>query len=313
MSAKIFVTVVAVAASLNGQTIRRQASIVAGGNRDRGHCSVEVVVDGSAEISLRGDDATVNNLQGQAPQLRRFECTGPIPADPRDFQFNGTEGRGRQELLSPARDGQPAVIRIEDPESGADRYAFEITWRNGGGERRDTDRFDNAPVRFDPNRMVDSCEDAVRRRASDSIGTRDLNFRDAHPDQDHRDQVVGRMEARREGRPDEMFRFTCSVSLESGEIRNVEFFPMEADRGEPGGTSAAVQNCRLAVQQRARQNGYARVEVGEVRPDDRPGRQGFLVGDLRTFGDDGPHSMRFACSVGMRDGDVRSVDIFPAR
>src|SRR5665213_3842956 len=75
-----FVTVAAavfsIAGAANAQTYQRRANIV-GGDSDRGRCTVEIVVDGGAEIQIRGGNATVANLHGQAPDMRRFECTSP--------------------------------------------------------------------------------------------------------------------------------------------------------------------------------------------------------------------------------------------
>ena len=49
----------------------RKAAIVGGGDANRGKCTVEVVVDGTAQIEVRGDTATLRNAGGQAPQWRR--------------------------------------------------------------------------------------------------------------------------------------------------------------------------------------------------------------------------------------------------
>ena len=62
------------------QAQQRRASFLGGGSPDRGKCTVEVVVDGAAEVDIRGDSAMLRNLSGQTPQWRRFECTGPLPA-----------------------------------------------------------------------------------------------------------------------------------------------------------------------------------------------------------------------------------------
>ena len=53
-----------------------------GGGGDSGKCTVEVVVDGAAEVEIRGDNAVLRNLKGQPPQWRRFECNAPLPANP---------------------------------------------------------------------------------------------------------------------------------------------------------------------------------------------------------------------------------------
>jgi len=53
-----------------------------------------------------------------------------MPANPANFQFAGLNGRGHQNLIAEPRDGNPAVIRIEDPEGGASEYTFRFMWSN---------------------------------------------------------------------------------------------------------------------------------------------------------------------------------------
>ena len=136
---------------MRGQSYERRA-FIRGGNPDRGKCTIEVVVDGAADVEVRGDSAVLRNLSGQPPQWRRFECTSPMPPNPANFRFSGVDGRGRQTLIRDPRDGGAAVVRIEDPDNGSEGYTFDLTWSGGypGGqavpayprqpERRDDDR-----------------------------------------------------------------------------------------------------------------------------------------------------------------------------
>lgn len=116
----------------SAQTAERRADITGGGDRDRGKCTIEVVVDGAAEVEIRGDRAVLRNLAGQPPQWRRFLCNIPMPANPVGFHFAGVDGRGRQTLVRAPEGNGPAVIRIEDPPSGSEGYTFDITWQTGG-------------------------------------------------------------------------------------------------------------------------------------------------------------------------------------
>ena len=140
MSARFFVAI-AVFASIAGsggaQTYSRRATAMSGVSRDRGKCTIEVVVDGAAEVEVRGDTANLRNLAGQPPQWRRFECNGPLPPNPVDFRFAGVDGRGSQQLIQDPRNGGVAVVRIEDPQSGSEGYTFDLFWSNprGGGNR----------------------------------------------------------------------------------------------------------------------------------------------------------------------------------
>ena len=119
-------TFAAVIGTLDAQP--RRLTRVGGGAPDRGKCTVEVVVDGSAEVEIHGDTANLRDLAGASPQSRRFECTGPLPPNPGDFGFVGVDGRGHQQLLRDPRNGGSAVVRIDDPDSGSAGYTFDLTW-----------------------------------------------------------------------------------------------------------------------------------------------------------------------------------------
>ena len=118
---------------LNAQSFERRATYKSGGDPNRGKCTVEVVVDGAADVEIRGDSAVLRNLSGQPPQWRRFECTGPLPPNPANFRFAGVDGRGRQTLMRAPGNGGGAVVRIEDKDNGSEGYTFDIFWGGGGG------------------------------------------------------------------------------------------------------------------------------------------------------------------------------------
>jgi len=329
MKLRSILVLTAASASLHAQTFHRQAAIAGGGDREHGRCSIEMVVDGAAEIAVRGNDATVTNLKGRAPELTRFECTSPIPSNPAEFRFEGT-GRGRVEMISAAQAGQAAVIRVEDPEDGADRYSITLSWRAGGPAMSQSGPINDGrePYRerqFTTEQAVEVCKENVRRQAADRFRTGDLTFRETHIDDapGRSDWVLGNLEARSPGRPDQVVKFSCSVDFRTGQVRSAQIEPLYAEGGRPNGpveapvgagmNPVATRNCRQAVEERARRDGYDRIQVGEIRPDDRAGRGTRLLGSLRAFDQGQPEEMRFNCSVDPRDGDVRSVDIVPFR
>lgn len=111
-----------------GQSSQRQAAIRGGGNPNEGKCTIEVLVDGTAEVQIKGTNATLRTTGGQAAQWRRFECTSPLPANPANFHFSGVDGRGRQDLIRDPRNGGVATVQIEDRDNGAEGYTFDLTW-----------------------------------------------------------------------------------------------------------------------------------------------------------------------------------------
>src|SRR5947209_14408596 len=100
MTSRMFLPVIGVAvfgSLCSAQTSSRQASMRGGGNPNEGKCTVEVVVDGAAQVEIRGTSAQLINLKGQPAQWRRFECTSPMPTNPAGVRFSGVDGRGRQQ------------------------------------------------------------------------------------------------------------------------------------------------------------------------------------------------------------------------
>lgn len=116
------------------QRVDNYRAQIRGGGGDRGKCTIEVDVDGVAEIEIRGDQGVMRTLSGNPSAWRRMECNQPLPPNPYDFRFSGVDGRGRQTLLrDPANNRGVAVIRIEDPQGGREGYTFDIEWRGASG------------------------------------------------------------------------------------------------------------------------------------------------------------------------------------
>src|SRR6185436_7047824 len=107
---------------------------ITGGGGDRGKCTVEVRVDGSAEIEITGAEGRMRTLTGAAAQWTRMQCNSPLPANPLEFKFSGVDGRGNQYLVRPPGQNRgAALIRVEDPQGGAQGYTFDLEWRAAGG------------------------------------------------------------------------------------------------------------------------------------------------------------------------------------
>ena len=341
--------VAALAIPLHAQT--RRANLTRGGSPDRGICSIEVVVDGVAEIEIRGDSANLRNLSGQQPQWRRFECTSPMPPSPADFRFSGVNGRGRQELVRDPREGGVAIVRIEDKQGGAEVYAFDLTWSNAGGYPNAPDprngpdpryqpdprnagdprnardpRYQpdprNAPDprndggdrngnrRFTTSEAIQVCQDAIRQQVADRYRGAEVLFRrtalDDHPDR--RDWVSGIVEVRG-GNVREEHRFGCSVNFDTGRVRSANMDAGGDRRASEQNGGAAIQACQRAVDLRIRRNGYVRIDFGAINLDDRPGRNDWIVGNVRAEGRYRADAFDFACSVNLQNGFIRSVDV----
>jgi hypothetical protein len=306
------------AATSNAQPMR--ASIVGNGDPNSGRCTVEIVVDGSADVEINGETANLRNTSGRPPQWRRFECTGRMPANPVNFRFRGVDGRGRQELIRDPRSGGPAVVRIEDKDGGAEGYTFELTW--GGGEARPGWPQSGGgpgpgPVpggrRWTQDEAIRACRDEVRGRAAERFGS-NIRFEGMRMEDnpDRRDWVTGSFTTPRDRG---VHRFACSVNFDNGSLRWAQIDPPggrfgsgAADRFSP--RQSAVQNCQSAVASRMRDRGLRDVQFGRIGLDDNPGRNDWVVGDAwgsRGYG--GRESFNFSCRVNLNDGDVRSVDL----
>jgi hypothetical protein len=106
---------------------------IRGGGGD-GKCTFEVVVDGAAEVQIRGDQGSLRTLAGAPARWVRLDCNQALPANPGDFRFQGIDGRGSQRLVRDPRNNRgTAVVRIEDPKDGSEGYTGDILWRGANG------------------------------------------------------------------------------------------------------------------------------------------------------------------------------------
>ena len=215
------------AAFAHAQSDARRASRN-GSRGDRGKCTIEVVVDGVAEVEIQGDQAILHTLAGLPSRWVRFECNDTLPRQPDDFKFSGVDGRGRQSLIRDPRGNRGvAVIRIEDPKGGSDGYTFDIEWRGSANSSVNSGRFgEHEPGERNNGRggrSIEACKDAVRGRADKQYGYRDLEFGRVELEdiRGRNDSVQGRFVYKR-GFSQEEFEFTCSVETDSGRVRSVD-------------------------------------------------------------------------------------------
>ncbi len=298
---------------------QRRATFLTGGRPGEGRCVVEVVVDGAAEVEIRGDNAILRNLKGQQPQWRRFECTSPLPQNAPGFRFRGIDGRGRQELFSAPQGNSPALVRIEDNDNGQEGYTFEVSWGVGGPPPMVVNPGPPPPppVRMERPRMavddaVRACQSYVREQAARRFRAYDITFRrTALDDQPGRnDWITGFFEARTRNVV-RNYRFSCSVNFFDGDVRSADIQPAGPGPQAFGdvGAGRAIQGCEASVQDRLNHDGFHRIDFASVKIDDRPGRNDRVVGAATALDRDRPVWFDFDCSVDLRDGVVRSAEV----
>jgi hypothetical protein len=245
MYARFFLAASLFAASgvaVRAQTTQRRADFTGDRNNSEGKCTIEIVVDGAADVEVRGDTAWLHNLNGRAPEWRRFQCNAPLPPNPVGFRFKGIDGRGSQRLIQDPARGGVAVVRIEDPENGAEGYTFDLIWKNTGGnytgvyppypesESVDRDRerdreFDRSAQWYNSDDAIRDCESAVRRRMFDQTGSDNIDFRRIEFDADARSSITGVVVSRDRNVHPGRYRFACSVDYDRRYVRGVDLDP----------------------------------------------------------------------------------------
>jgi hypothetical protein len=299
----------------SAQGFQRQASITGGGNATEGKCTIEVVVDGAADVEIRGDRATLRNISGQPAQWRRFVCNAPMPANAAGFRFEGVDGRGRQQLIRDPRNGGVAVVRLEDPDGGSEGYTFDILWsaNYGGGQFRNPAGIDRG---FNQD-AVATCQDEVRNQAAARFRLNNIAFLRTVTDDNpgRRDWITGSFVARRSLGRTQTYQFSCAVNMNNGNVRSVDIQPrtgpsgFENSYGATPASARAIDSCQRAVQQRLRSDGFPNVDFTTIGLDNNPGRSDWIIGNARAGVGVRRDWFSFSCSVNLNNGNVRSVQV----
>lgn len=328
-----------IAGPMAGQTYERRATLSGSGVNDgQGKCTVEVVVDGTTDVEIRGDRGILRNVTGGAPQWRRFECTGALPYNPADFRFSGVDGRGSQQLVRDPRTDGIAVVRITDPQGGSHGYTFEVNWSGGStysSQNRNDSVFDNSGNtnvtgrRISTDEAIRVCQDAVRQEAAQRFNTSDIEFRrtSVEDNRGRRDMVAGIFVTRNNSNGNDNYgrqngnsgrqnahRFSCSMNFNNGRLQAVQIdqqqtggssAPLSGDRGVSSRNTQAMRSCERAVQDRVTRDGYQRLTFGQMNSDSN----NRLVGTATANRGNASDSFDFACSVNGNSGTVRSVEV----
>jgi len=89
-------------------------------------------VDGAVVFRIRGDRVFADAESGRPAEVERFSFSQALPAASlADVSVEKRDGRGSVVLLERPWQGNgfTAVIRVEDPSGGDDRYHFRLQWR----------------------------------------------------------------------------------------------------------------------------------------------------------------------------------------
>ena len=208
--------------SLHATAIPRRATIVGGGNGS-GKCTLEVIVDGSAQVEVWGDAAELRALTGREASWRRFQCTAPMPFSPPDFRLVAAPARGRVALLRNPRNSRGrALVRI-DGRAGREHYIFDLQWRAPAGSGPlPVPLPGRGPAPGLPwDRAVQACQDAVTGRVR-QFGFPTVVFGRNLPQSDPgRGRIWGTVTGLCPLGSAE-FSFACSVDLNTGRVRSVD-------------------------------------------------------------------------------------------
>lgn len=311
----IVIVLAALTSSLSGQNLNRLAEIVGAGDPNHGKCTVEVVVDGAAEIQIRGNTGSMRDLSGQPPQWRRFQCTSPMPANPGNFRFVAVDGRGRQQLVQDPRNGGAATVRIEDSDGGAGTYTFDLMWDAQGPEQnfpgpqgRATDRRPSQQGNTEPNRDIYNGQ-----RSGNLNNGRDINNDPRGGGAQQRNGDFNQPSQDRSNNRD-------LNNDQQQRDRNFDNGPQGRDRGSDGyenrrggrmSPQEAVRTCQDSIRQEAIQRfGNVNVTFRQTTPDNSRGADwlaGTVVVSRPWYSRNEVY--RFSCSVDYESGRLRSAHI----
>lgn len=94
-------------------------------------------VDDAVEIRIQGGRISYNTMSGGSVRRVRTESFRGLPREDVDVMVDSRAGRGSIQVIEQptARNGYSTVIRILDPRSGADDYAFDLRYRERNTRR----------------------------------------------------------------------------------------------------------------------------------------------------------------------------------
>jgi hypothetical protein len=210
------VALVTLATMASAQTRSRRAALISTDDPSEGRCTVAVLVDGAADVEIRGDTAVLRGLSGAPPQWQRFECTGPLPYSPANLRLRAIEGTGRMTLTHDSSNGSVAVVRIANSDVGDQLYTFDVFWRP---ERVSTSSDADRLILDDDS--IQSCRTAAEGRLRND-GYRNVRFGSVARDiRGSNDLITGTATASR-SYGSEAFSFSCRVDPDDSHVRRLD-------------------------------------------------------------------------------------------
>ncbi len=281
------------ATCLSGQPYQRQAAISGNGSADRGQCIVEVQVDTSSEVQVRGS-------AGIASQWRRFDCTAPMPLHPGTFEFAPFAGRGQQRLVSDPSHTGVVIVEIEDKLPGVAPYSFTLTWEGH------TDPPPEAAV--SSAEAVEVCQKEILITAAGRFKTANIYFRRTSLESG---QIRGTIDVHTMNQP-YRFRFHCSEGRSE-----IDGDPAEQDfrdyayGGNGLDANRAIHACESALDRSfsdpvLHRAGFAFIDIDEQVPERVYGLATVIDGDRE-------HVLDLSCSVNFRTGAVNAAQAVSRR
>ena len=90
-------------------------------------------VDGQANIIIRGNTITVEDVSGTGVQTSYQNVAGSLPRRNTTVNATRVSGRGTVTVIQqPDRSNDyTAIVQVADPKGGADNYKVEVTWAGG--------------------------------------------------------------------------------------------------------------------------------------------------------------------------------------
>ena len=87
-------------------------------------------VDDRATVTLHGRDVQTNTDSGKAVENTDAQVSGRLPTERPTFVSLDGRGRGTIRVVQQPRPSNnfTAIVRVHDPQPGASRYRFRLTW-----------------------------------------------------------------------------------------------------------------------------------------------------------------------------------------